>query len=60
VPGERVRNGRNRLTLRASRLDPASALRERPPAIPTGWRAALELRYVAVEEAAAPDSAPSL
>jgi len=54
VPRERVRDGRNELTLRTARINPASALAERPQAIPEHWSASLELRYVIVEPLLAP------
>jgi 4-amino-4-deoxy-L-arabinose transferase-like glycosyltransferase len=49
VPASRVRDGRNRLVLRADHLAPATALEDRPAAIPEEWEAALELRYIRVE-----------
>jgi hypothetical protein len=52
VPARLVRDGANRLELRARDTAPADGLPDRPAAIPEGWRAALELRYILVEPAA--------
>lgn len=59
VPVERVLDGRNRLTFRAERVDPASALPQRPEAIPEHWRASLEFRYLVIERPSEPGPEPS-